>query len=488
MKHLPLFHAIEGRPCLIVGGGDVAARRARLLLKAGASVTVLAPHHGPGIHQLGNRNRLKPWVGRFEPPRVVALSSRYDAGRYALIIAATSDRAVNRRVSEWAQEKGTPVNVVDDPALCSVIMPAIIDRDPVTVAISTGGSSPTLARVLRARLEALLPAHLGTLAGSASLLRHQLKRVLPSMAARTRVWGRVLGDLIARPDPVAPDQLQRRLRRELYREAQTENGTVVLVGAGPGDPELLTLAALRAMQSADVLVHDRLVPESILDLARRDAERRCVGKQAGGPSTPQREINRLLVDLARQGKQVCRLKGGDPFIFGRGGEELQALRAAGIQTRVIPGISAANACAAAAGIPLTHRDHAHGLALLTAHAAIPERPIADPLGEGITRVYYMGVKKLKAIERQLIDAGHPPQTPVAIIERGGLPEQRIFSGKLDSLAQLAATHQLVSPALVIVGKVAAFAKQQSFAAVESPLVPDTAQSGARLRLAWCGLR
>lgn len=454
--YFPLHVALHGRGCLVVGGGPIAARKVEALLLSGASVTVVAPALGADLEALRGTGRFSYLAQEFSPELIAT---------NFLIIAATDRIAINRTVAAAANAHNRLVNVVDDPALSSFIFPAIVRRGPMVVAISSGGAAPVLARLLRARLEALLPLALGSLARLAQRWRVRVKQQLRTLSERRRFWDEVLADdgpvlraLEAGAETTAESLLAARLQR---RATAPKSGLVSLVGAGPGDPELLTLRALHALQRADVILYDRLVNEEILQLARRDAEREYVGKSVGHHENEQASINERLIILARGGKHVVRLKCGDPFIFGRGGEELLALRAHDIDYEVIPGITAAVGCAAFAGIPLTHRGSSQHLSLVTAHC---ERSLDALDWHGLARnrqtlAFYMGVARIPDIRRQLLAHGRDPATPIAIVERGTLPEQRVLTTTLGELATTAAAAQLEAPAIVYVGEVAALAQR-----------------------------
>jgi uroporphyrin-III C-methyltransferase/precorrin-2 dehydrogenase/sirohydrochlorin ferrochelatase len=382
-----------------------------------------------------------------------------------LVIAATSRRALNRWIASLADARSIPVNVVDDRAASRVIVPALIDREPVLIAVSSGGASPVLARRLRERLEALVSTRTGKLASWLAELRAVSRRRLAHPAARRRYFETLVDGPAARRFIEGDESGARRLAQQLLASSAAAGpaaGEVTLVGAGPGDPELLTLKALRALQDADVILHDHLVAAAVLDFARRDAERICVGKSAGGAGASQAKINELLIEHARRGRRVVRLKGGDPFIFGRGGEELEALARAGIGFSVVPGISAANGCAAYAGIPLTHREHAHSVSFVTGHGdqggSEPDwrepdwRALARPK---TTAVIYMGLARLDEIAAKLMENGAPPERPAAVISRGTTPEQRVTVAPLARIASAALSAGHGSPALLIVGEVAA---------------------------------
>jgi uroporphyrin-III C-methyltransferase / precorrin-2 dehydrogenase / sirohydrochlorin ferrochelatase len=374
------------------------------------------------------------------------------------VIVATARRAVNRWIAALCDARGIPVNVVDDRRASRVIVPAIVDRDPMLIAVSSGGASPVLSRRWRARLEALIPKQIGALAGWLAELRPQARRRLRGADQRRRFFEALVDGPAAARFVDGDARSAQRLALTLLASSASgpqAPGYVTLVGAGPGDPELLTLKALRALQDADVILHDRLVPAAVLDFARRDAECIGVGKTPGGPGTVQEDINRMLIEHARRGRRVVRLKGGDPFIFGRGGEELEALARAGIGFSVIPGITAASGCAAYAGIPLTHRDHAHSVSFITGHGDEEgSEPDWQALGaEGHTAVFYMGLRRVDRIVAELVRHGAPPARPAALIAQGTLPDQRVVTGTLATIA--AAAQGLSSPVLLVVGDVAA---------------------------------
>ena len=451
MDYLPIFCRLDNKPVLLVGGGEVAERKARLLLDAGAQLTVVAPELDPELAELAANGSIEWLAGEFAPAQL--------AGKW-LVVAATDRREVNALVYQSANQARIFANVVDDPKRSSFIMPSIIDRSPLMVAISSGGKAPVLARLLREKLEALLPQHLGAVAAFAGSLRERVKARFASMGERRRFWERLLGadrlgQALARGDGASAHQLA----DSLFAEESQTGGEVVLVGAGPGDPGLLTLHALRQMQQADVVVYDRLVSDEVMALVRRDAKRIFVGKQAGNHCVPQEGINQLLLDEAKKGQRVVRLKGGDPFIFGRGGEELETLVGSGIGFQVVPGITAASGCAAYAGIPLTHRDHAQSVRFVTAHGKGGARDLDWPLlaKDKQTLVFYMGLSSCATIREQLLTHGKGGDTPVALIERGTQPSQRVIRGTLDQLPELAAGVE--SPALIMVGSVVTLADQ-----------------------------
>lgn len=451
MDYLPIFCRLDNKPVLLVGGGEVAERKARLLLDAGAQLTVVAPELDPELAALAATGEIEWLAGEFAPAQLT--------GKW-LVVAATDRREVNALVYQSANQARIFANVVDDPKRSSFIMPSIIDRSPLMVAISSGGKAPVLARLLREKLEALLPQHLGAVATFAGSLRERVKARFATMGERRRFWERLLGadrlgQALARGDSASAQQLA----DSLFANESQSAGEVVLVGAGPGDPGLLTLHALRQMQQADVVVYDRLVSDEVMSLVRRDAKRIFVGKQAGNHCVPQEGINQLLLEEAKKGQRVVRLKGGDPFIFGRGGEELETLVGSGIGFQVVPGITAASGCAAYAGIPLTHRDHAQSVRFVTAHGKGGARDLDWPLlaRDRQTLVFYMGLSSCATIREQLLAHGKGGDTPVALIERGTQPSQRVIRGTLDQLPQLAMGVE--SPALIMVGSVVTLADQ-----------------------------
>jgi uroporphyrin-III C-methyltransferase/precorrin-2 dehydrogenase/sirohydrochlorin ferrochelatase len=373
-----------------------------------------------------------------------------------LIIAATDDEPLNAQVSRDARLRCVPVNVVDAPALCTVIFPAIVDRSPLVIAVSSGGDAPVLARLIRAKLETWIPSSYGQLAGLAARFRNQVKGQFPNVQQRRAFWEDVFQGAIADRQLAGQGaEAERMLIAKIAGEPPSETGEVYLVGAGPGDPDLLTFRALRLMQQADVVLYDRLVAPTILDLCRRDAERVYVGKRRAEHAVPQEQINQQLVALAKQGKRVVRLKGGDPFIFGRGGEEIEELAAHGIPFQVVPGITAASGCAAYAGIPLTHRDHAQSVRFITGHLknGTTDLPWSDLVAPAQTLVFYMGLIGLPVICEQLIRHGRSADTPAALVEQGTTVNQRVFTGTLANLPQLVAEHDVHAPTLVIIGEV-----------------------------------
>jgi uroporphyrin-III C-methyltransferase/precorrin-2 dehydrogenase/sirohydrochlorin ferrochelatase len=451
VNYFPVFFDLKDQPVLVVGGGDVALRKVSLLERTGARITLVAPWIAPELRDRADRGAITLHAREFEPADL-------DGAR--LVIVATSQRVINRWIAQLSDARNIPINVVDDREASRFIVPAIVDRDPVLVAVSTGGTSPVLARRLRERLETLIPKRFGELAVWLRGLRETSKDRLRDTQERRRFFEAIVDGVAAKRfiegDPRGAMAIAQQLLAATAA-APRASGEVTLVGAGPGDPELLTLKALRALQDADVILHDRLVSPAILDLARRDATLIGVGKTAGCKSTSQQDINALLVEHARDGKRVVRLKGGDPFIFGRGGEELETLARAGIPFSVVPGITAALGVGAYAGIPLTHRDHAHSVTLVTGHADKDGRePDWRALGApGSTAVFYMGLVRLAIIVQKLKDHGAPDTLPAALVAHGTLPNQRVISATLATIAAAAAHARVDSPALLIVGEVVA---------------------------------
>jgi uroporphyrin-III C-methyltransferase/precorrin-2 dehydrogenase/sirohydrochlorin ferrochelatase len=459
MDYYPLFMRIADRTCVVAGGGAVAARKVEMLRRAGARVSVVAPHLNAELSRWAETGSIDHRGRMFFP-------NQLDGA--VLVIAATGDTAMDAQVARHARLRGLPVNVVDNAALSSFVVPAVVDRSPVMVAVSTGGASPALARRIRARIEALLPPALGRFAGLLRKHRDTARHRIPDPVRRRRTWERVVAGPVSRLALAGDDrEAEAALLNELAEPA-APIGEVHLVGAGPGDPELLTIKAHRVLESADVVVHDRLVGPGVVDLARRDAERIDVGKRAGDHVMPQDEINHLLIDLARDGKRVVRLKGGDPFVFGRGGEELAALTAAGVPCHVVPGITAATGCAAAAGIPLTQREISNTCVFVTGHGTNGPADLDWPAlaRAGQTLVIYMGVGALKGIAGNLVAHGLAPGTPAAVIENGTTAAQRIVRASVATIAEAAVRAEIRAPALIIVGEVAASAGSRSAPAAE----------------------
>ena len=460
MQHLPLFAQLDGRRCLVVGGGTVGARKVRLLRAAGARVTVASPTLNDELRQLLEQGEVNHDAGS-DAARLGA----EDLEPYWLIVAATADRELNAAIAGAAESAQRFCNVVDDPELGNVIMPAIVDRAPVTVAVSTGGSSPVLARWLKGRIESMLPMGLGAFARLAGRWRGRVRDGIEEIDQRRRFWEWVLASPVpesvyAGREAEAEVALERLLAE--WRTANPEKtGEAYLVGAGPGRADLITLRGRQLLSQAEVVLYDRLVGEEVLQFARRDAELISVAKTSGKPSIKQADINSLLVRHVRAGRRVCRLKGGDPMIFGRGGEEVEALVEAGLPFQVVPGISAAQGCACYAGIPLTLRGAAQSVVLTTGHT---ERGIAEvsEFAPGQTLVLYMGVARYPALAERLIQRGYDRETPVAVVERGTADDQRVISTALQDLGAAAEILAVESPALLIVGETSRLARRHGW--------------------------
>ena len=459
MDYLPAFHKVRGKLCLVVGGGEVGSRKAGVLLEAGATVRVVAPEIET---ELARQPGVEAVVAHFSPQHLEGTM---------LVVAATNDREVNRRISELAQARNLPVNVVDDPELCSFIMPAILDRSPLMVAFSSGGGSPVLTRMMRGKLETIIPQNYSRLGAFAVRFRELVKERVTNPPKRRIFWENALDGLVAEKVMAGDEKgAEVLLRQMLDSEDNVLRGEVYLVGAGPGDPDLLTFRALRLMQKADVVVYDNLVSKTIVDMTRRDAQRIFVGKKRADHTMRQEEINELLVRLAKEGKRVLRLKGGDPFIFGRGGEEIETLAAEGIPFQVVPGITAASGVASYAGIPLTHRDHAQSCLFVTGHLKdgtmnLDWAALARP---NQTVVVYMGLHGLETLCAELVRHGLPETTPIAIVQQGTTQNQRVITGTLTTLPGIAEREKPQAPTLIIVGgvvtlhdKLAWFHPQQS---------------------------
>jgi uroporphyrin-III C-methyltransferase/precorrin-2 dehydrogenase/sirohydrochlorin ferrochelatase len=451
LDHLPIFLNVKGQRALVVGGGTLAARKADLLVRAGCDITVVAATLEDDLARLVQEHQLKHRTGKL---------SAKDVDGCVVAFGAAADDATNRRLCDLAKAAGVPVNISDDPELCDFIMPSLVDRSPLLVAIGSGGTSPLLTRILKARFETEIPAAYGRLADFAGKYRHRVKDSIPNMTRRRRFWETMIAGPIAEHLFSAQEELAATLMDKLLEEAATDGdklprGEVYLVGTGPGDPDLLTFRALRLMQQADVVLYDRLIGDGILNLVRRDAERIYVGKMKKDHTVAQEEIGKMLIRLAQEGKRVLRLKGGDPFIFGRGGEEIETLAENGITFQVIPGITAANGCAAYAGIPLTHRDHAQGCIIVTGHEKDGELNLNwnSLIQPRQTVVVYMGLTSLGTITQGFLDHGADPETPAAVIENGTRAGQRVVIGTLDSLADQSAAAEIKSPALIIIGSV-----------------------------------
>jgi uroporphyrin-III C-methyltransferase / precorrin-2 dehydrogenase / sirohydrochlorin ferrochelatase len=475
MDYLPVFVDLKNAPCLIVGAGSVAARKAGLLLRAGARVTLVAPDAGEETVALQEAGSIRHVAANFSP-------SMLDGQR--LVIAASNDQALNRQAAAAARQAGVWCNVVDDREHCDFILPAIVDRDPVVVAFSTGGRAPVLAQWLKSRLEASLPARIGALAERAARWRHLVKKRFATLAERRRFWQRFFDGPIA-ADLLAgrTQQAERAMRRELLDGRSAVTGRAAIVGAGPGDPGLLTLRAQQLIRTADVILHDRLLSPEVLDMARKEALLIPVGKEGGGRSTPQETTTALLLRHVRAGRSVCRLKGGDPFVFGRGGEEAAALAAAGLPFEIVPGVSAALGCAAYAGIPLTLRGVSASVTLATASLQDDDEPdwavLARP---GQTLALYMSLHRLQQSARELIRHGLRPLTPAAVVASGTTMEQQVVTAPLAGIAKAVAEAGVSSPAILFVGDTVAEAQRLHwFTGNARPAVANDRQAAATRR-------
>ncbi|HSH29961.1 MAG TPA: siroheme synthase CysG [Thiohalobacter sp.] len=448
MDYLPIYLTLADKPCLVVGGGAVAQRKVALLQRAYGQVHLVAPALTPELQRQADAGAIQWRQGRFQDSDIEAKH---------LVIAATDDSAVNAHISGLCQARGIPVNVVDNAELCSFIVPSIMDRTPVLVSVSTGGASPVLARQLRARLETLIPSTYGRLAAMAEAYRDRARSAIPEEGKRRHFWEEVLQGPIAEMVFAGRDDEAHQALEDALAGKSTgrEMGEVYLVGAGPGDPDLLTFRAVRLMQQADVVIYDRLVAGPILDMTRRDAERYYVGKEKDNHAVPQEGINQLLVEHARQGKRVLRLKGGDPFIFGRGGEEIETLAQEGVPFQVVPGITAAAGCASYSGIPLTHRDYAQSVTFVTGHLKAGDLNLNWPalVQPRQTVVFYMGLTGISVISQRLIEHGMSPDTPAALVEQGTTPNQRVFIGTVRTLPEIVRQAEVRAPTLTIVGEV-----------------------------------
>jgi len=466
MNYLPIFVQIKQRDCLVVGGGSIAARKVALLRKAQADVTVVAPELCEELTVLASESKIKHINRKFEDT---------DMAQCVVVIAATNQGTVNQHVSSLAHQLRLPVNVVDNPDLCSFIMPSIIDRSPVVIAVSTGGSSPVLARMIRTKLEGSIPSAYGRLAKLVEGFRGKVKSAFPNVESRRGFWEKILEGSVAELVFTGHEEDAKKVLDKAIvegAESPETSGEVFLVGAGPGDPDLLTFRALRLMQQADVVVYDRLVSPAIMEMVRRDAEIVYVGKERDKHTMQQENINQLLVRLAKEGKRVLRLKGGDPFIFGRGGEEIELLAQEGIAFQVVPGITAANGCSSYAGIPLTHRDYAQSCVFVTGHLKdgsvdLNWAALAHP---NQTVVFYMGLHGAPTLCKEMVAHGLPASTPVALVEQGTTPQQRVYTATLDTLLDVIASKDIKPPTLIIVGEVVTLHEKLSW--VEEHHVDD----------------
>ena len=456
MDYLPLFHNLKGRRIVVVGGGEIALRKVRLVQEASALITIIAKDYCPDLLEMAAKDKAAGCNGL---ELITAAYEHRHLLQYpdtVMVIAATNDRDLNRLVSEHAQAAYMLSNVVDDPGFSTVIFPSIVDRSPIQVAISSGGDAPVLVRLLRTRFESLLPAGMAKLGALAGSFRERVKGKFSNGADRKAFWEEVFyGPIAEQAYANNLEEAERLLADKLERTDEFKTGEVYLVGGGPGDPDLLTFKALRLMQQADIVLYDRLVSKEVLNLVRRDATRIYVGKTAGDHPVTQDNINQKLVDYALEGNRVVRLKGGDPFIFGRGGEEIETLAEHGIPFQVVPGITAASGCASYAGIPLTHRDHAQSVRFIAGHLRSGKMDLNWPelVQPNQTLVFYMGLNGMETICQQLKEHGLDPTTPTALIEKGTLDRQQVFVGDLDTLPRIVRDAGAKAPTLIIVGSV-----------------------------------
>jgi uroporphyrin-III C-methyltransferase/precorrin-2 dehydrogenase/sirohydrochlorin ferrochelatase len=458
MEYLPIFADLKGQPCLIIGGGDLAFQKADLLLKSGATVKLIASELSVKVKELIDQKLIEHQTRPFTDENL---------NKCRLVMVTDCDQIIAKTVSEAAKKRGVLVNVTDKPELCSFILPSIVDRSPVQIAISTAGSSPVLAKVLRSRIEAMLPQSYGRLAVLLGSYREKMKELYHNAFARRKHWEKIFSstiveDFLSGNETKAKNDLDKELSGEKKLEKIT--GSVCLVGAGPGDLDLLTIRALRQIQNADTIVYDRLVAPELLNYARKDVELIYVGKKSRHHVLPQDEINQKLIDLAKEGKNVVRLKGGDPFIFGRGGEEIEMLIAANVDFQVVPGITAASGCSTYAGIPLTHREYAQSCVMVTGHLKEGElnlnwEALVQPMQ---TVVFYMGLSNVEVLCRELQKHGMPSDKPAALIEKGTTKKQRVYTGTVATLPELVRKTKLHPPALIIIGDVVSLQKKLSW--------------------------
>ena len=434
---------------LLIGGGEVAERKLDLLLKANAKLTIISPQFTDYILSLIKNNK-----------NITAITSNYKSeymdDSFSFVIAATNDESLNEEIASQANQKGILVNVVDKPNICDFIFPSILERGPITVAVSTGGSSPVLARLLRTKLETMIPGAYGRLAKIVSENRIPVRKKLVNSKSNRIFWEQMLNGkfvelVLSGQDNEAVNYLNNEINR--FDEEKKGEGEVYLVGAGPGDPDLLTFRALRLMQQADIALFDRLVHPTIIDLIRRDAQKIYVGKQRDNHTVRQEEINNLLVKYAKQGKRVLRLKGGDPFIFGRGGEEIDTLVDNNISFQVVPGITSASGCSAYSGIPLTHRDHAQSCIFVTGHLKEGKLDLnwEKLIQPNQTIVFYMGLVSIDIICSQLIANGLDSKTPCALVQQGTTPEQKVYTSTVENMSQLVKEKKPIAPTIFIIG-------------------------------------
>lgn len=460
MDQLPIVLNVTGKKAVVVGGGLIASRKTETLIKANMQIDVFASELGQDLMELKEKGSINHFARRVEE------SDLKDA---TVGFGASNDKKINKEFHKLAKRHDVPVNMVDDPNNCDFIMPAIVDRSPILITISSGGASPIFTRTLKARFEAMIPASYGKLAEFAGNYRNIVKEKIPNFTSRRRFWENLIGGSIGERVLIGKEKEAIALTEALLEDyAKTGDvnpkGEVYLIGAGPGDPDLLTFRALRLMQQCDVVLYDRLLGDGILNLVRKDAERIYVGKMAEDHTLPQEDISDLLVRLAQSGKRVLRLKAGDPFTFGRGGEEIETLANAEIPFQIVPGITAASGCASFAGIPLTHRDYAQSCTFVTGHSKNGDIPLN---WQGLTHkdqtvVIYMGLSNLPKISKAYIENGGEPDIAAAAIENGTHQDQRIITGTIESLPGLVEQAGLKSPTLIMIGNVVTLHKKLSW--------------------------
>jgi len=446
MEYFPLFMRLKKRTVLVIGGGEIATRKVQLLLNSGARIRVIAPQISSQLGKLHQHGNIE-WLARDYV--------QGDVDSCTLVIAATNSRDINKQVALEAQWKNIEVNVVDDPSISSVVLPAIVDRSPLVIAVSSSGGSPVLSRLLRARLESMIPSRYGLLAELAKKFRDQVKQRFSSARERRQFWEQILDGPAAEQMLAGHTKAAQRIIEKALNDPDTlsKTGEVFLVGAGPGDPDLLTFRALRLMQKCDIVLYDRLVSDDILSLVRREAQKIYVGKARSDHALPQEEINEFLLREAKSGKRVLRLKGGDPFVFGRGGEEIMRLAEEGIPFQVVPSVTAANGCGAYAGIPLTHRDFAQSCTFVTGHTKDGKLDLnwSQLAQNNQTIVFYMGLANVKALSENLIAHGLNGDTPAAVVQNGTRPNQLVRVSTVAKLADDAADLSIKVPSLIFVG-------------------------------------
>lgn len=445
MKWLPLLHRSNDIKFIIFGGGQVAQRKVQTLIKFTQDITLVSPELSSGLQTLVEKHQLN-YIASVALQQHVLPKHR--------IVATTDDVAVNQKIARWAKEQSCDVSIADDSENSDFIFPAIIDRNPVTIAISSSSESPALTRYLRNQLDAALPARLPQLAKFVSSLRKVIRKTFDNTQQRQHLWRCLMSSPMPNLVLAGKTEQAEQVAQEVIAGNQSM-GEVFLVGAGPGDPELLTLKAVRLIQQADVVFYDRLVSPAILEYCSGKAEMHYVGKAMSDHAVPQEGINQLLVDHAKLGKTVLRLKGGDPFIFGRGGEEIEQLADEGIAFQVVPGITAASGCSSYAGIPLTHRDHAQSVRFVTGHLKndTTDLPWHELIHPHQTLVVYMGLSGITHISQELIRHGMSEDTAIALIEKGTLPEQKVYTSTLKDIAGVIANNTISAPTLTIIGDV-----------------------------------